>query len=75
MIASILCCDISRRAFSIRARRSSLVIGVARSRMEVSAAMDGGSGAAWANAGDTRPATSAAAEDQKKLRRVNMAPP
>src|SRR5688572_23346739 len=58
----------------MRPRRSGLVIGLACARIEVSAASEGGSAAlcACANDGTARPATSAAAEDQKKERRVNM---
>ena len=50
MSASIFCSAISRRAFSSRPRRSSAVIGLAWLRIDVSAAMLGGSGPAGAAA-------------------------
>jgi hypothetical protein len=80
-MACRLCSAISRRAFSIRAARSSLVIGLARSRIEVSAAMLAGRGPVsvpprlrWADTRVTdRPAT--ALVRKRKERRDGMAAP
>src|SRR5258708_39754494 len=80
MIASIFCAAISRFAFSMRARRSSAVIGLARSRIDVNAAMlagsgPGGSGAPRLRWADTRVIGTAAAARLRKVRRETMVTP
>src|SRR5471032_616887 len=79
MMASIFCSVISRRAFSSRALRSSAVIGFARVRIDVSAAMLGGTGPAAASPPRPRCADTGAAErpaaaplSQRNDRRDNM---
>src|SRR5438093_1184633 len=71
----------SRRAFSMRAARSSFVIGFARSRIEVSAAILAGTGPAsglprprWADTRVTDSPTAAPASESNERREIMKAP-